>query len=98
MLEIKPRIAHSVISVFTGDTYLRTNTYVGLRGLEKLIVSELVKKFSKYSGTCVKIFPLVPVQSIACNLRATLCTSEELCSWNTNSNLSGIHGHINGFP
>jgi hypothetical protein len=53
---------------------------VGLRGLEKLIVSQLVKKFSKYSGTCVNnIFPLVPVQSIACNLRATLCTFEELC-------------------
>jgi hypothetical protein len=80
MLGIKSRIAHPVISVVTGDSYICTNTSVGLRGLEKLIVSQLVKKFSKFSGTCVnKVFPLVPVQSIAWNLRATLCTFEELC-------------------
>jgi hypothetical protein len=46
MLGIKPRIAHPVISVVTGDCYLRTNISVGLRGLEKLIVSQLVTKFS----------------------------------------------------
>jgi hypothetical protein len=68
MLGMKPRIAHPVISV-TGDFYMRTNTSMGLRGLEKLIVSQLVKKFSKLSGTW----------NIACNLRATLCTFEELC-------------------
>jgi hypothetical protein len=80
MLGIKSRIAHAVISVVTGDSYMHTNTSVGLRGLEKLIVPQLVKKFSKFPGTCVnKIFPVVPVQSIACNLRATLCTFEELC-------------------
>jgi hypothetical protein len=69
MLGMKSRIAHPVISVVTGDIYMHSNISVGLRGLEKLKVSQLVKKFSKFSGTW----------NIACNLRATLYTFEELC-------------------